>query len=548
MIRITSSHKEKKFEGDLTLGELAREFGASDALLAESGGRLYELSFVPGRDMEISFLSYQHKAGRQTYERTALFLLFYAFERVLGEGSAGRIRVEFSTGNGLYLTFTDGFLPGRDLLRRVEAVMKEASEKGKSIIKRNRSTEEAVDRFRKRSWLDKEKLLSYRRASTINIYSLEEYEDYFYGYMAPETSYIRHFSLLSYEGGFILMLPDSDEPQKIPPFFPSPKVFSELSDSSRWAAAFGLSNVGDLNDRIAKGQTNEIVLVAEAYMEKTIGDIAQDIVTRDGVRVIMIAGPTSSGKTTFSHRLAIQLQAHGLRPHIIEVDNYFKNREDTPRHEDGSYNFETIEAIDIHSFNKDLQRLLGGERVELPSFNFKTGLREYRGEFLQLHQEDVLILEGIHCLNDRLTPMVDKKERYKIYISALTTLNIDDHNRIPTTDGRLLRRMVRDARTRGCPAVNTLRMWHSVRQGEEKYIFPFQDTADTVFNSITIYELAVLKQYAEPLLFGIPRTAPEHIEAKRLLKFLDYILGIPADHVPANSVVREFIGGSCFKG
>ena len=281
-------------------------------------------------------------------------------------------------------------------------------------------------------------------------------------------------------------------------------------------------------------------------MEKRIGDIAEMIKERDGVKFIMIAGPSSSGKTSFSHRLSIQLRTLGFTPHPIALDNYFKNREDTPLDEDGNYNFECLEAIDVEGFNKDMTALLKGETVEMPTFNFKAGKREYKGNTLKLNDGDVLVIEGIHGLNDKLSYSLPKESKFKIYISALTQINIDEHNRIPTTMGRLIRRMVRDARTRGTSAQGTIAMWPSVRRGEEENIFPFQEEADCMFNSAMVYELAVLKQYAEPLLFSIPETAPEYQEAKKLLKFLEYFLGISSEEIPHNSIVREFVGGSVF--
>ena len=291
-----------------------------------------------------------------------------------------------------------------------------------------------------------------------------------------------------------------------------------------------------------------MILVQEAIQEKQIGDIAGMIAADPSKRIIMIAGPSSSGKTTFSHRLSVQLRAHGLKPHPIACDNYFVERENTPKDKDGKYNFECLGALDTELFNDHMNRLLAGETVEIPEFNFITGKKEYKGkQILTLGKEDVLVIEGIHCLNDAMSYGLPAESKFKIYISALTMLNIDEHNRIPTTDGRLLRRMIRDARTRGSSAQNTINMWPSVRRGEEENIFPYQDSADVVFNSALIYELAVLKQYAEPLLFGIDREAPEYMEAKRLLKFLDYFVGVDSNLIPNNSILREFIGGSCFK-
>ena len=300
-------------------------------------------------------------------------------------------------------------------------------------------------------------------------------------------------------------------------------------------------------ERISQGKAGQTILIEEALMEKRIGEIASRIAAEPSKKLVMIAGPSSSGKTTFSHRLSIQLMAMGLKPHPIAVDDYFVNRVDSPRDEKGNYNYEALECLDLKQFNEDMTRLLKGERVELPHYNFISGEREYKGDYLALGPEDILVIEGIHCLNDRLSYALPQESKFKIYISALTSLNIDEHNRVPTADGRLIRRMVRDARTRGASAQDTIRMWNSVRRGEEENIFPYQEQADVMFNSALVYELAVLKQYAEPILFGIPTDSPEYTEAKRLLKFLDYFLGVSSEDVPKNSIIREFIGGSCFR-
>jgi uridine kinase len=329
-------------------------------------------------------------------------------------------------------------------------------------------------------------------------------------------------------------------------FHDRPKLYQTLKASQKWYDKIGIETVGDLNERICSGSLSELILVQEAEQERKIGEIAKDIVGRGGVKFIMIAGPSSSGKTSFSHRLSIQLRTMGLVPHPIALDDYFVDREKTPRDENGDYNFECIEAIDVEQFNQDMTALLRGETVELPSFNFKTGKREYKGNVKKLGAEDVLVIEGIHGLNDKMSYSLPSESKYKIYISALTSINIDAHNRIPTTDGRLLRRMVRDARTRGASAKRTIEMWPSVRRGEEENIFPFQESADAMFNSVLLYELAVLKQFAEPLLFSIQPGEPEYYEAKRLLKFLDYFLGVSSENLPNNSICREFVGGSCF--
>lgn len=342
------------------------------------------------------------------------------------------------------------------------------------------------------------------------------------------------------------MFPYKAAPTRVTEFLPRPKLFATMKESNEWGKQLEIDTVGALNDEIAAGGANELILVQEALQEKKIAKIAEQIYEAKGKKFVMIAGPSSSGKTTFSHRLSVQLRTLGLKPHPIAVDNYFIDRDKTPLDENGEPNYECLEAIDTYQFNKDMTDLLEGKTVELPVYNFKAGRREYKGDYKRLGPEDILVIEGIHGLNDKLSYALPKESKFKIYISALTQLNIDEHNRIPTTDGRLIRRMVRDARTRGTSAAETIAMWSSVRRGEETYIFPFQEEADAMFNSALIYELAVLKTSAEPLLFGIPKESKEYLEAKRLLKFLDYFVGVNPNEVPKNSILREFIGGSCF--
>ncbi len=424
--------------------------------------------------------------------------------------------------------------------------MRELTAQALPIKKTTINTDDAIDLFRNARLVHKAQLFSFRINSHVNIYSLDGFVDYFYGYMAPDTGYIRCYGLELFENGFVLRLPTQKNPDQLGAFKPSVKVFRELYESTLRSQALNASNVAELNTTISQGSATPLILAHEAMMEKKIGDIAAEIASRREVRFVMIAGPSSSGKTTFSHRLSTQLRACGLRPHAIGTDNYFKNREDTPRDENGNYDFEGLGAMDVEQFNTDMVRLLNGETVEMPTFNFKKGAREYNGNFLTLREDDVLVIEGIHCLNDQFTYSLPKESKYKIYISCLTTLNIDDHNRIPTTDARLLRRIERDARTRGYSAQATIKMWPSVRRGEENNIFPFQDSADVIFNSALIYETSLLKPYVQPLLFGVPRDSQEYIEAKRLLKFLNYFLPIPADNVPKTSLMREFIGGGCY--
>lgn len=531
-----------------TFQTIAADFQAQyshDILLVNRDGKLCELHKTLDRDCSLQLLTALDKPGMQTYERSAVLLLLKAFRDVMGT-AAPRICVHHSISRALFLTADGPVAPDQALLDRVEARMRELSALALPITKRTLPTDDAIALFRQAGMEDKARLLRFRINSRVNIYTLEDCFDYFYGYMVPHTGYIRCFKLEVFRQGFILRLPDLQNPDQLAPFTPSLKVAQALYEATVRYQALHAADVGELNTAIASGRASQLIFAHEAMMEKKIGDIAEEIARRPDVRFVMVAGPSSSGKTTFSHRLSTQLMACGLRPHAISTDNYFKNREDTPRDEHGEYDFECLGAMDVAQFNKDMTRLLNGETVAMPTFNFKKGQREYNGETLTLDAQDVLIIEGIHCLNDQFAYDLPGESKFKIYISCLTTLNVDDHNRIPTTDARLLRRMTRDARTRGFSAQATIRMWPSVRRGEENNIFPYQDSADVVFNSALVYETALLKPYVMPLLFSIPKDSPEYPEAKRLLKFLDYFLTIPSDDVPKTSLLREFIGGSVY--
>ena len=517
-----------------------------DILLVNRNGKLCELHKPLDRDCSLKMVTAQDIPGIQTYERSAVFLMLKAFYDVAGRENVERICVECSLSRALFIRALGAFTLDQALLDRVEERMRELSAQALPIEKRSISTDDAIELFKQERLVHKAQLLSFRINSHVNVYSLDGFVDYFYGYMVPDTGYIRCFGLELFESGFVLRLPPRKDPGRLGEFKPAMKVFRELYDSNLRAEALNISNVAELNTAVSQGRATPIILTYEAMMEKKIGDIAAEIAARRQVRFVMIAGPSSSGKTTFSHRLSTQLRACGLRPHAIATDNYFVNRDKTPRDENGQYDFEGLGAMDVEQFNTDMVRLLNGETVEIPTYNFKKGIREYNGNFLALGEGDVLVIEGIHCLNDQFTYALPKESKYRVYISCLTTLNIDDHNRIPSTDARLLRRIERDARTRGYSAQATIKMWPSVRRGEENNIFPFQDSADMIFNSALIYETALLKPYVQPLLFGVPRDSEEYIEAKRLLKFLNYFLPIPADNIPKTSLMREFIGGGCY--
>lgn len=548
-IRSILSKGGNKMEDRILLKELADkaqpEF-KDKIVLARVNGKLCELWKKVYPDSKIEYITTAQSDGLLTYKRSATLIMLKAIYDVYGHTDIERVKVEFSLSKGYYCTVKGNVSVNDEFICRVKARMREIVDGDMPIIKHTIPKDEAVKHFGNHGMYDKEKLFRYRKSSTVNVYRLDGFEDYYYGYMVPSSGYIQHYELFLYDKGFVIQFPTVENTKDIPEFAPQNKLFKVLDESTEWCRMLGVETVGDLNETIVSGNIKELILVQEALQEKKLADIAQRISDDPSKKFIMIAGPSSSGKTTTSYRLAIQLRAHGMRPHQISLDNYFVDREFTPKDENGDYNFECLEALDIEQFNKDMTALLNGEKVELPSFNFKLGKREYNGDYKELGPSDVLVIEGIHGLNDRLSYSLPKESKFKIYLSALTQLNIDEHNRIPTTDGRLIRRIVRDAQTRGTSAKKTIAMWPSVRKGEEENIFPFQEEADVMFNSALIYELALLKQYAEPLLFGIGRDEPEYPEANRLIKFLDYFLGIPNDFIPINSIAREFIGGSCF--
>jgi uridine kinase len=548
--QVTVNGKTREYPAGTTFGEIAGVYQKDypfQIALAVRNGKIRELFKKIDRDCDVEFLTLADDTGHKTYNRTATIILMKAINEVVGADKVEKVKMEFGISNGYYCAKKGDFEITDELVAKIKAKMQEYIDKDICIMKKAMSIDDADELFESQRMYDKVSLFKYRGTSTVNVYNLDGYYDYYYGYMLPSTGYIKLFDLQKYEDGFILILPGKDNPDVLGKFEPQPKLFKSMSMACDWGEKMNVDTVSDLNNQIKKGKFNELVLVQEALQERRISEIASEIVARGGVKFVMIAGPSSSGKTSFSHRLSVQLRTHGFTTHPIGIDDYFVNRENTPRHPNGDYNYECLEAIDVKQFNEDMCALLHGEKVELPTFNFVTGKREYKGNFKQLGPDDILVIEGIHGLNDKMSYALPAESKYKIYISALTTLNIDDHNRIPTTDGRLLRRMVRDARTRGASAKRTIQMWESVRKGETENIFPFQEGADAMFNSALIYEISVLKQYAEPLLYSIEKGEPEYFEAVRLLRFLSYFLSVGTEDLPKNSIVREFVGGSCFK-
>lgn len=545
-----------------------KDYYEDDIILGIVNGRLRELNKKIKSDCELSFVTTADRDGRRTYRRSVVLLLQRAIYDVYG--SMTQLHVMHSLGEGYYCQLEkavecagsqqEKYNEDTDLqgsrenseksvtehdIDRIVCSMYSFVEKDLPITKHSAKTQYAEQLFKGKGLHDKERLLHYRRSSRVNLYELDGVVDYFYGFMAPSTGMLKYFDIVPYESGFVLLFPGAQS-RSVEPLVTSNKLFHTLDDSREWSKMLGIGTIGSLNDAIAAGRGQEIMLLQEALMEQKIGNLAAQIASDDKKKFIMIAGPSSSGKTSFANRLSIQLIAKGRKPHPLSLDDYYVDREFCPKHPDGSFDFECLESIDVKLFNEDMNRLLKGEAVDMPSFNFKTGKREYRGRKLTLGADDILVIEGIHGLNDRLSQLIPPEHKFKIYISALTQLNIDEHNPLSTTDERLIRRIVRDARTRGTNAMETIAMWPSVRKGERENIFPFQEQADVMFNSALVYELAVLKVYAEPLLFGIERDCPEYLEAKRLLKLLDYFLPMPADGIPNNSLLREFVGGSCF--
>lgn len=518
-----------------------KDYYEDDIILGIVNGRLRELNKKIKSDCELSFVTTADRDGRRTYRRSVVLLLQRAIYDVYG--SMTQLHVMHSLGEGYYCQLEKS-VTEHDI-DRIVCSMHSFVEKDLPITKHSAKTQYAEQLFKEKGQHDKERLLHYRRSSRVNLYELDGVVDYFYGFMAPSTGMLKYFDIVPYESGFVLLFPGAHS-RSVEPLVTSNKLFHTLDDSREWSKMLGIGTIGSLNDAIAAGRGQEIMLLQEALMEQKIGNLAAQIASDDKKKFVMIAGPSSSGKTSFANRLSIQLIAKGRKPHPLSLDDYYVDREFCPKNPDGSFDFECLESIDVKLFNEDMNRLLKGEAVDMPSFNFKTGKREYRGRKLVLGPDDILVIEGIHGLNDRLSQLIPPEHKFKIYISALTQLNIDEHNPLSTTDERLIRRIVRDARTRGTNAMETIAMWPSVRKGERENIFPFQEQADVMFNSALVYELAVLKVYAEPLLFGIERECPEYLEAKRLLKLLDYFLPMPADGIPNNSLLREFVGGSCF--
>ena len=525
--------------------EVAGSDPKAPTVAALINNELRELSYRVEGDIEVTPITMAVSDGFRIYRRSLAFLLVTAVHELY---PGATVYVDHSLTFGGYFCQVQGREPfSAEELARVEAKMREIVATNEPILKTRVPLSDAIALFEARGDDDKVRLLNRRRKSYLTLYRLRGFRDYFHGYMVPSTGYLSVFSLQAYPPGFILRFPRTNPPMQLQPMVDYPKLVSVFREYGEWMSLMGIHDVGCLNDVIASEKMREVVLVAEALHEQRLARIAEEIASRQGqVRLVLIAGPSSSGKTTFSKRLGIQLLANGLRPFSLELDNYFVDREKTPRDEQGQYDYESLGALDVPLFNSDLLRLHNGQEVTLPRYNFRTGLRE-TGDRVQLQPDHVIIVEGIHGLNPNLVPDIPPEVSYRIYVSALTQLNIDKHNRVPTTDTRMIRRIVRDAAYRGYSAQQTIDRWGSVRRGEKRWIFPFQEHADVMFNSALLYELAVLKPFAAPLLLQVKPGTRAHVEAKRLMAFLEWFEPLAPDQVPDNSILREFVGGSVLR-
>lgn len=543
-----SNGRTAEYPKGVTLLEISRDAAhryTTPVVAARVNNEIRDLQVVLEQDSVIDFLDLRSDAGMKVYQRSVTLVMIAAAQELF---PGCEITVEHSLSKGLYCELHHGRDVTPEDIARLERHMRQIIVEDRPIIRKVLPRAEAIELFKAAGQQEKVCLLEQLNRENVSIYYCGQVYDYFYGTMTPSTGYLKVFELKYYPPGIILRLPEKENPDRLPVFNENPKLFKVFQEAAEWGNILRCGYVATLNECTKTGQIRDIIRVAEALHEKKIAQIADFVSAhRNEVRVILVAGPSSSGKTTFAQRLNIQLRVNGVWPVPVSLDDYFVDREKTPLDENGDYDFEAIEAIDLELFNSHLARILAGEEVELPTFNFKTGQREYRGHRIKVDKGQPLIIEGIHGLNERLTSAVPRHCKIKIYISALTQLSIDNHNRIPTTDARLIRRIVRDSEFRSHDALMTLKMWNSVRRGEERNIFPFQEQADLMFNSALIYELAVLKKYAEPLLKKVTRADAEYSEARRLLNFLEYFDSVTDDEIPHNSILREFIGKSCFE-
>lgn len=524
------------------LAQVRDDFSAP-IVAAIINNEIHELTYPIKSESTCTPVTMDSADGARIYRRSTIFLLEIAFNQCF---KTGYLNIDHSVSSGgFYCEVKERAPLSQAELNTLNDQMQKLVAENHALERKEIPIQQAIDYFTQRGHKDKLRLLKHRHKEYLTVYTFNGLMDYMHGYMTPSTGYLKWFSLKKVNGGFILQYPRRNAPTKLEPLGDYPKLLRTFRQYGNWLETLRIDSVGVLNDAIESGRADEIVLVSEALHEQGIADTAQQIAEKNS-RIILIAGPSSSGKTTSSRRLAVQLLARGILPYPLELDNYFVDREQTPRDENGDHDFEALEALNLKRLAGDIEKLVSGEEVQLPRYNFKTG-RSEEGDVIRLRDGQPLILEGIHGLNPRLIPDHWADSAFRLYVSALTQLNLDRHNRVSTTDTRLIRRIVRDARERGYSAQATISRWESVRRGEKRHIFPYQENADVMFNSALVYELAVLKPLAEPLLRQVSHTAPEYIEARRLLAFLDWFLPLDASLIPMNSIVREFIGGSSLK-
>ncbi len=527
------------------IGEKFQGYFEYPILVANVDNSIVDLSDKLTKKCNIDFYDRSSLVGNHIYRKSLQFMLVLAIKRLFGQDA--EVLIEHSVSKGVYCELVDIKIT-KSVLKNIETEMNKIVSEDLIFNKISASRIDSIKYFKKKKWLDKVKVLKYISNTYINLYRIDDVYDYYYSEMVPSTRYLEEFAL-NYinESGFVMCYPDIFNPECVLPYKHHELLFNKFLDYTNWGRKIEISNAADLNEIVSLGKYSDLIRLSEAYYNSQISKIADKIYENSkNIKVVLIAGPSSSGKTTTSKKLEVYLRSKGLVPHQISIDDYFVNREDTPRDENGELDFESIDALDIDLFNKQLFSLLDGEKVLLPQYNFVLGKREYKNKWLKLGENDIIIIEGLHALNDVMTMSIESKNKFKIYISPLTQWNIDNHNYIRTTDTRKLRRIIRDNKYRGHSASETLKMWSKIKRGEEKYIFPYQDNVDEIINSALVYEIGVLKTYAEPLLFSVAEDDPMYPEALRLINFLRNFLPIPSDDVPSDSILREFIGGSVF--
>ena len=542
-MKVQYKDKEIQIEKPERVIEVLKEECTSNTIACICNNEIKSLNHEIKMDSKIELLDISNADGMRIYIRGLLYVMSKAFEELYPKAEVG---VEYQLSNSMFCTIKNMEITD-ELLEEVHKKMQEIVDKNIPIIKKQYTKQEAEEIYKNVDTVKGRLQLENKSKKKFSLYYCEDYFNYFYGVMPISTGYMKIYEIQKYSNGFLIRYPSKKDITKVPDFIDNKKLLQALEDYGKIHKALNIETLTKLNKAIRDGKAKDIVMLDEALHEKKISRIADSIAEKKDVKMVLIAGPSSSGKTTFAQRLGLQLQLNGLKPVTISVDNYFVEREQTPLDSDGKYDFEAIEAVDMKLLNEHIERLLNGEEVEMPTFNFTTGSKEYKGNKVKLGKDDIIVMEGIHCLNDRLTAHIPRNKKFKVYISALTVLNIDEFNRISTTDSRLIRRIVRDSNFRSYSAIHTLKMWDSVNRGELKNIFPFQEEADAMFNTSLIYEICVLKKYALPQLEAIDNRSIEFSEAKRIREFLKYFEDIPDDLVPTNSLLREFIGGGDFK-